>query len=168
MSEAQVCFDVHERFGHLQAEGVQSRLFLASLYAGTDCDLPDPRLGVAWTSAQDFVPARSDKIGLLVRSWTSTKTDRNPEKVLLPSCYKEFSKGRDPTCPPGDGLRGRARDATAVLGEPPFDGQGSPALPSRINSKLGTNMELSVSCQKDDLNKVCRAFNSCAHAGLWR
>ena len=41
----QVCFDVHERFKHLVAETVQSRLLLASLYAGTDCGLPDPRLG---------------------------------------------------------------------------------------------------------------------------
>ncbi|CAE7686318.1 unnamed protein product [Symbiodinium pilosum] len=41
-----VCFDVHERFGHLQAESVQSRLLLANLFAGTGCDVPDPRLGV--------------------------------------------------------------------------------------------------------------------------
>ncbi|CAE7941320.1 unnamed protein product, partial [Symbiodinium necroappetens] len=46
-----VCFDVHERFKHLQAETVQSRLFLASLYAGTDCDVSDPRLQVTGMEA---------------------------------------------------------------------------------------------------------------------
>ena len=47
-SPAQVCFDVHERFKHLVAETVQSRLLLASLYAGTDSGLPDPRLGATY------------------------------------------------------------------------------------------------------------------------
>ena len=61
----QVCFDVHERFGHLQAESVQSRLLLANLFAGTGCDVPDPRLGATWhhicLSLMDFHTASTEQ-----------------------------------------------------------------------------------------------------------
>lgn len=34
---------------------VQARLLLASLYAGTDTTVPDPRLGVTWTTFKKIV-----------------------------------------------------------------------------------------------------------------
>eukprot|EP00434_Breviolum_minutum_P034401 symbB.v1.2.030448.t1/scaffold3429.1/size56941/4 len=69
-----VCFDVHQRFGHLQAESIHSRLFLASLYAGTDGDVPDPRLGVTGMEAA---------VELLRQSWVNRPlTDGELRRLL--------------------------------------------------------------------------------------